>query len=66
MRAVHDSVNNALNNLQWFRMETEGGLPADSLRAFDEVIQRTSAELTALGDLTSTPEKSAGVDILIG
>ena len=56
MRTVQNIVNNSLNNLQLFRIEAEGLLPPESLRAFDRIVKQTSAELRHLGDLTSTPE----------
>lgn len=53
MRAVQDIVNNGLNELQLFRLDADGLLPEKSLKLFDEIIHRTSAKLTALGDLES-------------
>ena len=60
MRTVHDLVNNFLNNMQFFRLETEDALSPEAAELFDKVIQETSAKLKALGDLQSTPEKTVG------
>jgi hypothetical protein len=56
MRTVQDIVNNALNQLQLFRLDAEGLLPEESLTQFDEIIGGTAAKLKALGDLKSTVE----------
>jgi hypothetical protein len=69
MRTVQDIVNNFLNNLQLFRLEAEAGaVSAESLHAFDELVQATSTKLTALGDLDSTPERvhATGIGIDFG
>jgi hypothetical protein len=63
MTTVQDIVNNFLNNLRLFRMEAEGALPEESLTAFDKLIDQTSAQLKALGDMDSTPEKQMAIGI---
>jgi hypothetical protein len=59
MRTVQDIVNNFLNSLSLFRLEAEdkGALSESSLQMMDDLIQETSAKLTALGKLQGTPEK---------
>ena len=56
MRTVHEIVNNALNEMQLFRLDAEGVMPEKSLSSFDDLIKRTAAQVKALGDLESTPE----------
>jgi hypothetical protein len=61
MRTVQDIVNNNLNQLQLFRLEAEGLVPEATLTLFDETIQHTAAQLTALGNLevfAETPMES--------
>jgi hypothetical protein len=66
MRTVQKIVNNALNEMQLFRLEGEGLMPDESLISFDALIKRTAAELKALGDLETTPERDlpigSGID----
>jgi hypothetical protein len=51
MRTVQDIVNNSLTELQLLRFDAgEGQVQAETLRLFDETIQRTAAQLTALGN----------------
>jgi fumarate reductase subunit D len=51
MRTVQDLVNNSLNELQLLRVEAAvGEVRPETLRLFDETIQRTAAQLTALGN----------------
>jgi hypothetical protein len=57
MRTVHDIVNNYLNNLQLFRLESETLLPAESLALFDQLLHETATKLQVLGDLDDTPER---------
>jgi hypothetical protein len=57
MRTVHDIVNNYLNNLQLFRLESETALPAKSSALFDQLLHDTATELQGLGDLDDTPER---------
>jgi hypothetical protein len=57
MRTVQDIVNNNLNQLQLLRLEAEGHVSDGTLRLFDETIQNTAAELTALGDMKAFAEK---------
>jgi hypothetical protein len=61
MRSIHELVNDALNQMQLFRMEGEGLMPEESLVSLDNLIKRTAAELTALGDLESTPERDTSL-----
>lgn len=56
MRTVQNIVNNALNELQLFRLDVETVLPQESLTLFDDIVERTAAKLKALGDLESTSE----------
>ena len=65
IRTVQDTVNNALNNLKFLRLEAEGALPTESLELLDAIIQETSVKLKALGDLEDTPKKQvvSGVGI---
>jgi len=63
MRTVNDIVNNFLQNMQLFKLETEekNALEPESLALMDSIIQETAAKLKKLGDLDSTPEmKMAG------
>jgi hypothetical protein len=66
MRTVQKIVNNALNEMQLFRLDGEGLMPEESLISFDALIMRTAAELKALADLESTPERGltigSGID----
>jgi hypothetical protein len=57
MRTVHDIVNNYLNNLQLFRLESETLLPAESWALFDQLLHDTATKLQVLGDLDDTPER---------
>lgn len=57
MRSVHELVNDALNQLQLFRLKGEGLMPEESLTSFDDLLERTAEELRALSDLASTPER---------
>jgi hypothetical protein len=57
MRTVQDIVNNNLNQSQLLRLEADGHVSVDTLRHFDETIQKTAAQLRALGDLTVFAEK---------
>lgn len=57
MRTVQDIVNNNLNQLQLLRLEAEGRVPAETLKHFDETIQDTARQLTALGNMTVFVEK---------
>jgi hypothetical protein len=56
IRTVQEIVNNAFNELQLFRLDAEDLLPQESLKLFDDIIQRAAAKLRALADLESTPE----------
>ena len=61
MRTVHQIVNNALNEMQLFRLNAEGLMPEESLMSFDELIKRTAAKLKALGDLESIPDRESPI-----
>lgn len=57
MRTVQDIVNNALNQLQFVRLEAEEAhVSQDVLALFDETIQDTAAKLRELGDLETYVE----------
>ena len=63
MNTVLDIVNNALTNLQLFRLDAEGTLPEESLASLDKLIAETSSELKRLGDMDSTPEKKMAIGV---
>jgi hypothetical protein len=63
MNTVLDIVNNALTNLQLFRLDAEGALPEESLASLDKLIAETSSELKRLGDMGSTPEKNMAIGV---
>ncbi|MDB5340713.1 MAG: hypothetical protein JWN70_6332 [Planctomycetaceae bacterium] len=62
MRTVQDIVNNALNQLQFVRLEAEEAhVSQDVLALFDETIQDTVAKLRELGDLETYVETQMGI-----
>jgi hypothetical protein len=61
VRAVQNVVNNNLNQLQLLRVEAEGHVPHDTLTRFDATIHDTTAQLTALGNMTAFADKPMGV-----
>jgi hypothetical protein len=63
MRTVHDIVNNFLNNLMLFEIPEQDDVPHGSLNAIEELIQHTSQELRALGDVDSVVEQSLAIGI---
>ena len=58
MRTVHDIVNNFLNSLILFELPANGDMDT-----IEELVQDTSEQLKALGDLDSVVEKSLAVGI---
>jgi hypothetical protein len=65
MRTVHDLMGNFLNNLQFFRMEAEDALSAESLATFDELVKDTASKLKTLGDLEEVHEKEGATGPMI-
>jgi hypothetical protein len=67
MRTVQDIVNNNLNQLQLLRLEAEGHVSAERLEQFDNTIQDTAAQLTAIGNMEVFLEKpmptGSGLDV---
>jgi hypothetical protein len=63
MRTVHDIVNNFLNNLMLFEIPAQDDAPHSSLNTIEELIQHTSQELRALGDVESVVEQSLAIGI---
>ena len=63
MRTVQDIVNNCLNQLQIFRLDADGHVPEDTLRLFDDVVQDTSQQLRALGNIEAFAEKSMEIGL---
>ena len=63
MRTVHDIVNNFLNNLMLFEIPAQDDAPHRSLNTIEELIQHTSQELRALGDVESVVEQSLAIGI---
>jgi len=61
MRTVQEIVNNALNEMQLFRLDAEGLMPEVSLRSFDDLIKRTASELKSLGDLEYTAQRESPI-----
>jgi hypothetical protein len=54
-------VNNCLNQLQLLRLDAEGHVPEESLRLFDEAIQRTTTKLKEIGNLEAFAEKQMAI-----
>lgn len=65
MRTVQHIVNNFLNNLQLFRLDAEGLVDEASLKLIDTLSHQVATELTALGNLTETPEIESCVGVMI-
>jgi hypothetical protein len=67
MNTVQDIVNNFLNSMQYFRFLAEKGNVLDPkvLAMLDDLIFDTSAKLTALAELESTPERKVGEDVVL-
>jgi PAS domain S-box-containing protein len=63
MTTVQDIVNNLLNGFQLVRLEAEEHLPPEILTLVDQMIQRASMKLTALGDLETVKEKEMAVGL---
>jgi hypothetical protein len=63
MRTVHDIVNNFLNNLMLFEIPAKDDAPHHSLGTIEELIQHTSQELRALGDVESVVEQSLAIGV---
>ena len=57
MRTVQDIVNNNLNQLHLLRFEAEGHVQVETLKLFDDTIQDTAAQLTALVNLETFAER---------
>jgi hypothetical protein len=59
---VLDTVNNALNNLQLFRLRAEEtrGLSPEELALFDEIVDETSRRLRVLGEMKEFRSRRSG------
>jgi hypothetical protein len=59
---VLDTVNNALNNLQLFRLRAEEtrGLSPEDLALFDEIVDETSRRLRVLGEMKEFRSRRTG------
>jgi hypothetical protein len=59
---VLDTVNNALNNLQLFRLRAEEtrGLSREELALFDEIVDETSRRLRVLGEMKEFRSRRSG------
>ena len=63
MRTVQDIVNNFLNNLMLFEIPTKADMPHGSMDTMEELIQHTSQQLRALGDVESVVEQSLAIGV---
>jgi PAS domain S-box-containing protein len=63
MRTVEDIVGNCFSSLQEIRIDAEGLLPEATLNVFDDTMSESLANLRALGNLESTPEKQMGIGV---